>query len=68
MARNLQTVVVYRYKARWHAPEYLPRWGTWEAIGQLDGCIPIGTSARQVPAAEVDDDGFLPFGVNPEDL
>ncbi|HUJ01969.1 MAG TPA: hypothetical protein VLY46_17135 [Usitatibacter sp.] len=52
-------VSVYRYKSRWPLPGFLPTWGTREAIASLDGCIPIGPSAREVCASEVDADGFL---------
>ena len=44
------------------------RWGTLEAIFALDGCIPIGRSARRVDAELLGDDGFLPYGLAPDDL
>lgn len=67
-ARHSRRIVVYRYKARWPMPEFLPKWGTWDAIRGLDGCIPIGSSARQVPASDINPDGFLPLDVTPDDL
>lgn len=44
------------------------RWGTLDAIFALDGCIPIGRSARRVDAELLGDDGFLPYGLAPDDL
>jgi hypothetical protein len=54
-------VAVYRYKARWPLPGFLPARGTREAIATLDGCIPLGPTEREVAAAEVDAEGFLRF-------
>lgn len=67
-ARHPRQVIVYRYKARWPVPEYLPKWGTWNAIAALDGCIPIGSSARHVPATVVDAEGFLTLDATPDDF
>jgi hypothetical protein len=41
-------------------------WGTVDAILD-DGCVPIGRSARRVPFALLDRDGFLPAGVSPKE-
>lgn len=59
---------VYRYKSTWQTPQFLPEWGTLDAIAILDGCIPIGRSARLVPISELDSDGFLPLGLTPDDF
>lgn len=57
---------VYRYKSVWSRPDFLPAWGTREAIAMLDGCVPIASTERDVPAADLDPDGFLRFGREPD--
>lgn len=61
-------VFVYRYRPRWQVPEFLPAWGTLEAIALIDGCIPMRPTRRRVDASQVDAEGFLPYGVSPNDL
>jgi len=57
-ARVSRKVAVYRYKARGPLPGFLPAWETRDAIACLDGCIPVGSSACEFAASEVDADGF----------
>jgi hypothetical protein len=66
--RGAETVFVYLYKRIGPQPEFLPQWGTLEAVAQLDGCIAITRSARRVDASLVDADGFLPYGITPDDV
>jgi hypothetical protein len=66
--RVVETVFVYLYKRIGPQPEFLPQWGTPEAIAQLDGCIAITRSARRVRADLLDADGFVPYGLTPDDL
>lgn len=61
-------VSVYRYRSRWPVPEFLPAWGTLEAIALIDGCIPMRPTRRRVDASLVDAEGFLPYGVSPNDV
>lgn len=61
-------VAVYRYHPRWPVPEYLPAWGTLDAIAMIDGCIPLLPTGRRVDASLLDSDGFLPYGVSPDDV
>jgi hypothetical protein len=63
-----ETVFVYRYKQIGPQPDFLPQWGTREAIALLDGCIAIRPSERRVDASLVDADGFVPYGLSPDDL
>jgi hypothetical protein len=65
--RRPRTVTVYRYKRRWAAPEYLPEWGTRDAISAIE-YIPLRPSERQVNASYLDGDGFLPHGLTPDDV
>lgn len=58
-------VTVYRYKSRWAQPDFLPAWGTREAIAKLDGCIPLAATARRVRASDLDDDGFVRLEAEP---
>jgi hypothetical protein len=62
-----KTVTVYRYKRRWAAPEYLPEWGTRDAISAIE-CIPLRQTERSINAAYLDVDGFLPYGLTPDDV
>lgn len=61
-------VPVYRYKSLWSMPDYIPEWGTRDAIANLDGCVLIARSERLVRTSALDADGFLPLGVTPDDL
>jgi hypothetical protein len=65
--RAAETVFVYLYKRIGPQPEFLPQWGTLEAIAQLDRCVAITRSARRVDASLVDADGFLPYDITPDD-
>jgi hypothetical protein len=44
------------------------KWGTLDAIFNLEGCTPIGRSGRRVDAELLDDAGFLPYGLSPDDI
>lgn len=59
-------VTVYRYKSRWPQPDFLPSWGTREAIAMLDGCIPLAASARHVAFSALDGDGFVTLDAEPD--
>lgn len=61
-------VSVYRYRSRWPVPEFLPAWGTLDAIAMIDGCIPMRPTRRRVDASLLDAEGFLPYGVSPDDI
>lgn len=67
-ARSTRTrkVTVYRYKSRWPQPDFLPAWGTREAIAMLDGCIPLAASARNVAPSALDGDGFVTLDAEPD--
>ena len=52
-------IAVYRYKSRWPVSEFLPRWGTRDAIASLDGCIPLAKTRREVAPSLLDEDGFV---------
>ena len=63
-------------KARKRVPVYIYRdpngattreWGTMTAIFALEGCDPIGRSARLVDPARLGANGFLPLGHTPDD-
>ena len=58
-------VPVYLYRRRPGAPPEA-HWGTMTAIFTLEGCEPIGRSARLVERAALGPDGFLPRGVTPD--
>jgi hypothetical protein len=58
-------VFLYRKSER-AAPE--PDWGTMTAILALEGCQPIGRSARMVDSAALEPSGFLPKGVTPDEV
>ncbi len=61
-------VEVYRYKRCGPHPEFLPEWGTLEAIASLDRCIAIRPTRCVVDARRLDPDGFLPFGTAPDEV
>lgn len=67
-SRSSRRVAVYRYKPRWPIPDFLPEWGTEDAIASIDGCVLLLPTERQVDASELDPDGFLPYGVTPDDV
>ena len=54
-------VTVYRFRRVDDGETRSPRhmWGTLQAIGRLHRCEPIADTARQVPADEVDAEGFF---------
>ena len=68
MSRSARRVPVYRYKPRWPIPDFMPAWGTEDAIPSIDGCVAMMPTVRHVDASELDADGFLPYGVTPDDL
>lgn len=61
-------VAVYLFRRQDPGPKIAPQWGTLEAIAQLDNCVPITRSARRVDPALLDTDGFLPYGLSPDDV
>lgn len=61
-------VAVYLYRRPGPGPGLEPQWGTLEAIAKLDDCVPITRSARKVDPSLLDSDGFLPYGLSPDDL
>jgi hypothetical protein len=65
--RRSRTVPVYRYKRLWAAPEFLPEWGTRDAISAIE-CIPLRPTERTIDASYLDKDGFLPDGLTPDDV
>ena len=68
MTARTRRAEVYRYRARWPLPEYLPQWGTLEAIATIDGSIPMRPTRRMVDATLLDPDGFMPYQLGPDDL
>ena len=54
-------MTVYRFRRVDGSDPLSPRhmWGTLQAIGRLHRCEPIPGSARQIPAEEVDAEGFF---------
>lgn len=61
-------VPVYLYKRRDGVPDPERKWGTLDAIFNLEGCAPITRSARRVDPDLLDEDGFLPYGLSPDEL
>jgi hypothetical protein len=65
--RVVRRIPVYLYRSESPIPGS-PEWGTMTGIFALEGCTPITRSARLVDAKAVGRDGFLPRGVEPDDL
>ena len=61
-------VPVYRYRSSWPIPEFLPAWGTLDAIATIDGCTPMRPTERLVDRSLLDPEGFLPYGISPDGL
>lgn len=68
MKTRPRRIAIYRYRPRWPVPEYLPAWGTLEAIANIGGCIPMRPTERHVDASLLDDDGFLPYDLSSQEL
>ena len=64
----MKQVVVYHFKRKLPLLEMKPEWGTLDAISNMRGCVPVTRSARCVRADLLDADGFVPYGLTPDDL
>jgi hypothetical protein len=65
---SMKQVVVYLVKRRRPLLEMEAEWGTLEAISAIEGCIPVRRTARRVSADMLDSDGFIHYGMSPDDL
>jgi hypothetical protein len=61
-------VAIYLYRRKDPVAGTDAQWGTLDAIAKLDGCDPITRSARRVDPALLDPEGFLPYGLSPDDV
>jgi len=64
----MRKVPIYLFRGPEEMTDPERRWGTLDAIFRLDGCVPIGRSARRVDPDLLDEDGFLPYGLSPDDF
>jgi len=64
----MRKIPIYLYRGPDGAIDPDRKWGTLDAIFNLDGCTPIGRSGRPVDPDLLDEDGFLPYGLSPDEL
>jgi hypothetical protein len=64
----MKQVQVYLFKRRRPLLEMEPEWGTLDAIAAIEGCVAVRRTVRRVRADRLDADGFIPYGMSPDDL
>jgi hypothetical protein len=64
----MKEAIVYLFKRNRPVLDMDPKWGTLDAISAVEGSIPITRSGRRVSADLLDADGFIPYGLSPDDL
>lgn len=63
-----EKVAVFLYRRSEPGGGEHPKWGTLEAIARLDDCVPITRSARRIDKGLLDAEGFLPYGLSPDEV